>query len=419
MSHKVHDAPGIIACPGGEDFTNELVGHLKHIYIRRVEKKAKTLAAKYEKTPEEILQLLFLDHDLKSYKGVNGHEKKRETSLKPPCFKIETSFTRFANGEYKAEILSSIRGMDIYIVQDVENHLPLRFSGSVERYELNVNEHFFCLLVAVDAAIQAGAASITVVLPSYPYSRQHKKKGREGITAIKIGQILEFLGVKRIITLDIHSRDISNGFRRLHLEDLHASYQILLKLSGIIDLKDPDLVVVTPDTGAVDRNKFYASSLSLPLAMIYKERDYSRISHNASNNNIVSMKLLGSVENKVVFMADDILGTGSTLITAMKLLKEMGARKVICAISIPLFTGNAIDHFEEVYRQGLFDVIIGTNSVRHGERLLDKAWYVQADVSSLFARIISRLHYNLSLSELLDNRKIIQRLLSSKSKHTS
>jgi ribose-phosphate pyrophosphokinase len=416
MSHKVHDAPGIIACPGGEDFTNELVGHLKHIYIRRMEKKAKSLAAKYEKTPEEILRILFLDHDLKSYRGVNGHEKKLETALKPPCFKIETSFTRFANGEYKAEILSSIRGMDIYIVQDVENHLPLRFSGSAEQYELNVNEHFFCLLVAVDAAIQAGAASITVVLPSYPYSRQHKKKGREGITAIKIGQILEFLGVKRIISLDIHSRDISNGFRRLHLENLHASYQILLKLSGIIDLKNPDLVVVAPDTGAVDRNKFYASSLSRPLAMIYKERDYSRISRNAGDNNIVSMKILGSVENKIVFMADDILGTGSTLITAMKLLKQMGARKVICAISIPLFTGEAIRHFEEVYNEGFFDMIIGTNSVRHDERLLGKAWYIQADVSSLFARIISRLHYNLSLSELLDNSKIIQRLLSSKSK---
>ncbi|MDR3201305.1 MAG: ribose-phosphate diphosphokinase [Spirochaetales bacterium] len=418
MSHKANGAPGIIACPGGEDFTNDLVGHLKHIYLRRVDKKAKTLAEKYDKTPDEIMWMLSLNEDLKTYKGVNGHEKAGH-SHKPPCFKINTSFTRFANGEYKAEILSSIRGMDIYIIQDMENHLPLQFSGSksAERFELNVNEHFFCLLVTVDAAIQAGAASVTVVLPSYPYSRQHKKKGREGVTAIKIGQILEFLGVKRIITLDIHSRDISNGFRRLHLEDLHASYQILLKLSAIIDLKDPDLVVVAPDAGAVDRNKFYASSLSRPLALLYKERDYSRISHNAGNNNIVSMRLLGSVKDKIVFMADDILGTGSTLITAMKLLKEMGARKVICAISIPLFTGDAISHFEEAHNQKLFDMIIGTNSVRHDERLLDKSWYVQADVSNLFARIISRLHYHLSLSELLDNRKIIQHLLSAKAKN--
>ncbi|MCL1818446.1 MAG: ribose-phosphate diphosphokinase, partial [Spirochaetaceae bacterium] len=214
-----------------------------------------------------------------------------------------------------------------------------------------------------------------------------------------------------------HSRDISNGFLRVHLENLHASYQILLKLSDVIDVKDPDLVVVAPDTGAVDRNNFYASSLQRPLAMLYKERDYSKVSHNAGNNNITSMKLLGSVENKIVFMADDILGTGSTLITAMKLLRQMGARKIICAISIPLFTGEAIAYFEEAHRQGYFDAIIGTNSVRHDERLLDKEWYIQADVAKLFARIISRLHSNLSLSELLDNRKVIQRLLSSKSKN--
>jgi ribose-phosphate pyrophosphokinase len=414
MSHKAHDAPGIIACPGGEKFSDELIGHLKHIYIQRNEKKAKSIAAKYGKTPEEMIRILNLDEDLKTYKGVDTREKPVQTR-KPPCFKIKTSFTRFANGEYKAEILTSIRGMDIYIIQDVENHLPLKFSGSDAEYELNVNEHFFCLLVTVDAAIQAGTSSITVVLPSYPYSRQHKKKGREGITAIKIGQILEFLGVKRIITLDIHSRDISNGFRRLHLENLHASYQILLKLSQIIDLKDPDLVVVAPDTGAVDRNKFYASSLSRPLALLYKERDYSRISQNAGNNNIISMRLLGSVKDKIVFMADDILGTGSTLITAMKLLKEMGARKVICAISIPLFTGDAIAHFEEAHSRKLFDTIIGTNAVRHNDRLLNKEWYIQADVSNLFARIISRLHYNLSLSKLLDNSKVIQNLLASKS----
>ncbi|MDR1626906.1 MAG: ribose-phosphate diphosphokinase [Spirochaetia bacterium] len=416
MSHKVHDAPGIIACPGGEEFANELIGHLKHIYVRRNERKAKILAAKYGKSHDEMVEIIKLYDDLKTYKGGGAQEKLTDV-LTPPCFKILTSFTRFANGEYKAQILTSIRGMDIYIIQDVENHLPLKFSTSSERFTLSVNEHFFCLLVAVDAAIQAGASSITVVLPSYPYSRQHKKKGREGVTAIKVGQILEFLGVKRLITLDIHSRDISNGFRRLHLENLHASYQILLKLSNIIDLKDPDLVVVAPDTGAVDRNKFYASSLSRPLAMLYKERDYSRISRNASDNNIVSMRLLGSVENKIVFMADDILGTGSTLITAMRLLKEMGARKVICAISIPLFTGDAVEQFDEVYRQGYFDVIIGTNAVRHDGRVLGKAWYIQADVSNLFARIISRLHYNLSLSKLLDNSKVIQKLLASKSGH--
>lgn len=409
MSFTKSETLGILACPGGEDIAGEIIEHLKRIYVRRFERRARILAAKYGMSKEDVAREINIDRDLRSSRRISPGALE---VCRPPLYKIPAAYTRFPNGEFKAEILSSIRGMDVYIVQDVENHLPIKFSVSEERHELNVNEHFFCLMVTVDAAIQAGAAAVTVVLPTYPYGRQHKKKGREGLTAIRIGQILEFLGVKRIITLDIHSRDISNGFRRLLLENLHASYQILLKLSELVDLKDPDLVMVAPDTGAVDRNKFYALSLGIPLAMLYKERDYSRYSKNAGDTNIVSMKLLGSVEGKTVFMADDLLGTGSTLIKAMKLLKTLGAKKIICAVSIPLFTGEAIEHFETAYREGHFYRIIGTNAVRHDERLLSREWYLCADVSSLFARIISRLHHDLSLSELLDNRRIIQRLLS-------
>ncbi len=410
MSFKSSESLGIIACPGGEDFANEIIRHLKQIFIRRFEKRAQTLATKYRRSVTEVVEMMNFDRDLNTSRAIGPGV--RET--RPPRYKIDVTYTRFPNGEFKAEILDSVRGMDLYIVQDVENHLPLKFSISEERFELNVNEHFFCLMVTVDAAIQAGAASVTVVLPTYPYSRQHKKKGREGLTAIRIGQILEFLGVKRIITLDIHSRDITNGFRRLLLENLHGSYQILVKLSEIVDLKDPNLVMVSPDTGAVDRNKFYAANLGIPLAMLYKERDYSRFSENAGKSNIVSMKLLGSVEGKNVFMADDLLGTGSTLIKAMTLLKTLGAREIICAVSIPLFSGQAVEDFEAAYRAGLFYRIIGTNAVRHDQRLLGREWYIQADVSSHFARIISRLHHEISLSELLDNRVIIQRMLTRK-----
>ncbi|MFQ3619576.1 MAG: ribose-phosphate diphosphokinase [Spirochaetales bacterium] len=409
MSQLRLDTLGIIACPGGEAFTDAIIKHLRQIYKKRFERKASILAQKYERTKEEISRDINYDEDLQSLKGV---KKGDVETCRLPAFKVPAAYTRFPNGEFKVEILSSIRGKDLYIVQDVENHLPLQFVNSSETYELNVNEHFFCLMVTIDAAVQAGAGSITVVLPTYPYSRQHKKKGKPWLTAVRIGQILEFLGVKRIITLDIHSRDIYNGFRRLLLENLHASYQIMLKLSELIDLRDPNLVVVAPDTGAVERNKFFALSLGVPLSVLYKERDYSRFSVNAKDSNIVAMRLLGSVEGKTVFMVDDMLGTGSTLIKAMRVLKEMGAKQIICAVSIPLFTGNAVDYFEQAYQEGLFFRIIGTNAVRHDEKLLSKEWYISADVSKLFARIISRLHHNMSLSELLDNRQIIQKLLS-------
>ena len=96
-----------------------------------------------------------------------------------------------------------------------------------------MNDHILCLLVTVDAALQAGALQVTVVLPTFPYSRQHKKKGRESLSAARLGQILESFGVMRIITLDIHSKEIENSFNHLRLENLHGAYQILKMLSTV------------------------------------------------------------------------------------------------------------------------------------------------------------------------------------------
>ena len=287
----------------------------------------------------------------------------------------------------------------------------MHFSGSGEKKALSVNDHLMCIFVAVDAVRHAGAERITLVIPVYPYSRQHKLKGREGLTASRTGKILESLGVNRIITLDIHSREIASSFNNLRLENLHASYQIIRVLSKLPGVLNDDLVVVSPDTGAVDRNKFYATALKRPLALLYKERDYSRICKDALENNIADIKLLGNVRDKTVFMADDMLGTGGTLLKAMKFLKEQGAGKVICAISLPLFSGKAVGYFDQAYNEGLFYKIIGTNAVYH-EELLKREWYISVNITGLFAQIISRLHQGLPLSSLLDNRDIIVKLLA-------
>ncbi|MDR1144082.1 MAG: ribose-phosphate diphosphokinase, partial [Spirochaetaceae bacterium] len=319
-------------------------------------------------------------------------------------------FTLFANGELKAEILDSVRGKDIYIVEDVENHHILEFYGGVSK-ALTINDHLMAIFVTVDAVKQAGAKRITLVLPNYPYSRQHKRKGREGLTASRVGTIFETLGVDRLLTLDIHSSEICNSFRTMGFENLHASYQIIRELSKISEIREGNFVVVSPDTGAVDRNKFYANNFKKPLALLYKERDYSRITRDAGENNIAEIRLLGSVRDKTVFMADDILGTGGTLLKAMGFLREQGAQKVIAAISLPLFSGNAVRYFDEAYSRGLFYRIIGTNAVYH-EEILKKEWYISVGVSKLFARTISRLHEELSVSSLLDNREVIEKLLA-------
>ena len=95
----------------------------------------------------------------------------------------------------------------------------------------------------------------------------------------------------------------------------------------------------------------------------------------------------------------------------MRHLKENGARRIICAISLPLFSGNAISHFDEAYKEGLFYRLIGTNAV-YQEEVMKREWYVNVNISRLFAHVISRLHQNQSVSSLLDNASIINRLLS-------
>ena len=117
------------------------------------------------------------------------------------------------------------------------------------------------------------------------------------------------------------------------------------------------------------------------------------------------------MKGKVAFLADDMLGTGGTLLKAMSFLHDLGATKVTAAISLPFFTGNAIELFDQAYKDGLFYRIIGTNAVYHS-CLKDKEWFIATNVSGLFANVITRVHHNQSMSDLLDNRTIIDKLIA-------
>jgi ribose-phosphate pyrophosphokinase len=398
----------VLACPGGEVFANEVILHLKQYYRHKFTKTAAALAKKYGMDAAEVIRHIgFLNDAASCAASVNENTTNSHT----PKIKVPARFSMFPNGEIKSEILESIRGRDVYIIQDVENHYPVKFNDDALSKSLSVNDHLMTIFVTVDAVKQAGAERITLVAPIYPYARQHRKKGREGVTSARVGLILEGLGVDRIITLDIHSREIGNAFNFMRLENLHASYQITRQLAKFSEIQTEDFVVVSPDTGAVDRNKFYATTFKKPLALLYKERDYSKVTKDAMDNNISEIKLLGNVKDKTVFMADDMLGTGGTLLKAMRFLKDQGAGKVICAVSLPLFSGGAIEHFDNAFREGLFYRIIGTNAV-YQEELLKREWYISVNITKLFARTISRLHQGQSLSSLLDNRAIIEKLLA-------
>ncbi|MEL3909101.1 MAG: ribose-phosphate diphosphokinase [Treponemataceae bacterium] len=401
----------IIACPAGKSFADATIKHLERLSTTKLNKRITSLSKRYGDDRKKIIKKLNFSTDLNSAKMLNHRNLEKMTK---PKFKVKARFTHFVNGEFKTEILESIRGKDVYIFQDVENHTEVLVNDDRDKRCFSVNDNLMSLIVTIDAARHAGANTINLVLPAYPYSRQHKKKGREGLTASLLARIYEMFGVTYIITLDIHSREIENAFHNCLLQNLHASFQIINELAKIVDLSDTskdNFVVVAPDSGAVDRNKFYATGLKRPLAMLYKERDYSVVSRTAKQSNIVQMNLLGDVRGKVAFLADDMLGTGGTLLKAFEFLKQEGATNVIGAISLPLFNGNAIAQFDEAYEQGLFYRIIGTNAVYHNE-LKKKEWYIESDVSGLFAQTIFRMHNNDSVSSLLDNRDIIQKTLA-------
>ena len=384
---------GIIAGPGSEYFTGKVVKHLRRLYIDRYEKLSEALTKRHNMTDEELLKFVTLEDDLSSRKIPTG---KLPSAFHCPDLTINVKYTRFANGEEKAEIIDPVRGLNVYIVYDVSNSAPIKVAGLDDPQPMSVNDHLMFLFTTIHAVKLAGALSVTLVLPTYPYARQHKKAGREALTASMFAHFCENLGVERIITLDIHSREIENAFTTCHLENLHGSYQTLIALRKLIDFSDPDLVVVSPDTGAVSRNKFYAQALHRPLAMLYKERDYSIVSKDAKNSNIKSINLLGDVKGKII---------------AMRELMNRGARKIICMVSLPFFNGNAIENFDAAYKEGVFWRIIGTNAVYQGKGLLEKEWFVQADVTELFARVISRLNHGRSISPLLENRRFIQKLI--------
>ncbi|GHV83787.1 phosphoribosylpyrophosphate synthetase [Spirochaetia bacterium] len=394
----------VIACPGGEVFANQVIGHLKNQYRHIFNKTVDGMSKRYGLEAADVMHRINFINEITT---IGQNPQSPDLKLHTPRFKVPARFTMFPNGELKAEVLQSIRGKDVYIVQDVENHYPVKFNDGTLQKPMSVNDHIMMIFVTVDAVKLAGAERITLVAPVYPYGRQHKKKAREGVTASRVGKILESLGVDRIITLDIHSREIGNAFCRMRLENLHASYQITRYMTQKLNMAEEDFVVVAPDTGSVDRNKFYATALKKPLALIYKERDYSRVTKDAMDNNIAEIKLLGCVKNKTVFMADDMIGTGGTLLKAMEFLKEQGAGKVICAVSLPLFSGNAVTYFDEAYKKGLFYRIIGTNAVYHSEEFLSREWYVSVNITQLFAQIISRLHQGVSITSILDNRDVI------------
>jgi len=290
----------------------------------------------------------------------------------------------FANGEIKTTINENIRGDDHYIVQCTDDPLS----------KASINDNLIALLTAVNAAYQSDADSITVVLPQFPYSRQERKKTREGITAMQVVKFLEASGADRVISLDIHSEAIMGFFSCAKLEDLHASRTIINYFKKNYDTSN--LIVTAPDVGGAEKARYYSKEIHTDLAIVDKARDYS------SASVIESMRLVGKVKGKDVFIPDDMIGTGGTIVNAAELLKDHGAENIYIACSLPFFNGDAVEKLTNAYEKGFIKRVFGTDAVFHGEEFPKMhRWYEEISIAPLFARVIYNINSKRSVSELL------------------
>jgi ribose-phosphate pyrophosphokinase len=292
----------------------------------------------------------------------------------------------FPNGEIKTVIKENIRGDDVYVIQCLDDPFSPR----------SVNDNLMGLVTMLHAARQSDAASITAVVPQFPYSRQERKKTREAITASVCASLLELAGANRVITLDIHSEASMGFFREATMEDLHASGVIIQYLKDEVRPAPEELVLVAPDVGGADRARHYSNLFGCPLAIVHKARDYSQI------GKIESMRLVGDVAGKTVVMPDDMIATGGTLLTACKLLRDHGAKRIILACSLPFFNAGAVNKFDKAHAEGVFDMCIGTDAVFRGEEFCrEHPWYHEVSVTDLFARVIFNINQKRSVSALL------------------
>jgi len=374
---------------------------------------------------------------------------------------LEAEELHFGNTELKTEIMQSVRGMDLYVVQDVENkeydkaqfrdHIPLHridlpfpipegvdpnMLVEVQR-PYSVDENLRALLTAIDSAKRADAHYVSAVLPTFPYGRQDKAISRECITASRIAQNIEAHKADRVLTLDIHNSAIAGFFRDIPCETLHSSKVIMAYIGEHLDLEN--LVVVSPDEGGIARANYFAKRLGRKLAMGYKRRDYTKASvveefrilgdvvrrHRTLEDQISAIddvlkdgvpgispsdalqKIYEILEIKAegldVLYIDDMIATAGSLVKGVLKVHELGAKSVWFACALPLFTHPALERIDDLYSRGLLQGVIGTNAVFHHSEEFKKAhpWYHEVPVERYFADAMYNINHYFSISELL------------------
>ena len=324
---------------------------------------------------------------------------------------VNTKCSRFGSGEAKGTILDSIRGKDLYLLVDVTNY-SIEYSLCGHMNKMSPDDHYSDLKRIITAA--AGKARrINVIMPFLYESRQHKRTSRESLDCAVALQELHALGVENIITFDAHDPRVQNAIPNSGFDSIQPTYQFIKGLfNNVPDLQvDSDhMMIISPDEGAMGRAVYYSNVLGLDMGMFYKRRDYSKFVNG--RNPIVAHEFLGSsVEGKDVFIIDDMISSGESMLDVAKELKKRKAKRVFVAATFGLFT-NGLKQFDEYYEQGLISKVLTTNVIYQTPDLLSRPYYINVDLSKYIALMIDKLNYDHSISELLDPNAKIQNALA-------
>ena len=324
---------------------------------------------------------------------------------------VNTKCSRFGSGEAKGTILDSIRGKDLYLLVDVTNY-SIEYSLCGHMNKMSPDDHYSDLKRIITAA--AGKARrINVIMPFLYESRQHKRTSRESLDCAVALQELHALGVENIITFDAHDPRVQNAIPNSGFDSIQPTYQFIKSLfNNVPDLQvDSDhMMIISPDEGAMGRAVYYSNVLGLDMGMFYKRSDYSRVVNG--RNPIVAHEFLGSsVEGKDVFIVDDMISSGESMLDVAKELKKRKAKRVFVAATFGLFT-NGLKQFDEYYEQGLISKVLTTNVIYQTPDLLSRPYYINVDLSKYIALMIDKLNYDHSISELLDPNAKIQNSLA-------
>ena len=285
----------------------------------------------------------------------------------------DISLSTFSDGEISVQINENVRGKDTFVIQST--------SAPAEK---NLME----LILISDALKRASAKSITAVMPYFGYARQDRRvrSARVPISARVIAEMLESVGISRIITLDIHSEQIQ-GFFSFPVDNIYTSNIMSKAVSDKYNVDD--LQVVSPDTGGVLRARSVAKTLGVQdLAIIDKRRERA--------NESEVLNIIGDIDGKVCIVPDDMIDTAGTLSNASHALKDKGAKEVIAFITHPVLSGNAIENINS----SAIDKLIVSNSIDIDDKSKKCPKIDVFDVSEVLSEAIKRITTGDSISEL-------------------